>query len=257
MNRTDRDSGGAIAAIVVLLLILLVVVVGGGGLFFFVAMQRAAQLQAMMRAELAQQRAILVAEQAREMAARQQVEANLAADQLRAHTEAARAAEFNAAEFNAEEESAAGDDSPAEQGQSSEQSQPATALDRLAWMVNHWQKTEGAASSEEHWIAARGGMMLGVNRSVNQQGKASFEFLRIQLSDDDQLSYYASPSGRGETEFPAVEVGEQRVVFENPAHDFPQRITYWLDEQGHLNARIEGKTNGQSASMQWSWSAAH
>ena len=44
-----------------------------------------------------------------------------------------------------------------------------------------------------------------------------------------------------------------RVVFENPTHDFPQRIIYWKDG-ADLRARIEGTQNGKEGSQEWRWS---
>ena len=35
------------------------------------------------------------------------------------------------------------------------------------------------------------------------------------------------------------------VVFENPQHDFPQRIIYRLEKDGSLLARIEGVNQGR------------
>ena len=80
----------------------------------------------------------------------------------------------------------------------------------------------------------------------------SFEFLRIE-SDQDGLVYLASPRGRPATPFRLVESAKARVVFANPQHDFPQRILYWLAEDGLLHARIEGEQRGKPASEEWAW----
>jgi hypothetical protein len=53
--------------------------------------------------------------------------------------------------------------------------------------------------------------------------------------------------------FCAVETGDRRVVFENLAHDFPQRILYWLDETGALHARVEGPGEGGIVGEEWIW----
>ncbi len=34
------------------------------------------------------------------------------------------------------------------------------------------------------------------------------------------------------------------ATFENPEHDFPQRLRYWKGEDGALLARIDGKDHG-------------
>lgn len=125
------------------------------------------------------------------------------------------------------------------------------ALVRLSWMVGGWGAERDGEWGEEHWIAPRGGTMLGVHRDVRGGRTSGFEFLRIEARPDG-LVYLASPGGRPATEFRAVEVTDDRVTFENPEHDFPQRIVYWRTREA-LHARIEGKTGGKEARMEWRW----
>ncbi len=94
--------------------------------------------------------------------------------------------------------------------------------------------------------------MLGVNRTVRASGKTEFEFLRIAKTGKG-ISYFASPGGRPPVEFPMVESSAKRVVFDNPKHDFPQRICYWTEPDGKLAARIEGTINGQKRALEWRW----
>jgi hypothetical protein len=42
-------------------------------------------------------------------------------------------------------------------------------------------------------------------------------------------------------------------VFSDPAHDFPKRILYWLDEAGALHARVEGDA---AMAEEWTWTRA-
>ncbi len=125
------------------------------------------------------------------------------------------------------------------------------ALARLAWMVGTWVGEEGGVSMEEHWIPARGNVMLGLHRDVRPSSATFFEYLRIQ-STDDGIFYVASPNGVPGTAFRLVEARGQRVVFANPEHDYPQRIIYWR-EGDTLHARIEGKDRGRERSSQWAW----
>lgn len=128
-----------------------------------------------------------------------------------------------------------------------------TVLDRLSWLAGHWKHEDENWVYEEGWFNPDGDLMVGVNRTVNQEAEsASFEYLRIVLQGED-LFYYASPGGREATIFKMVELEEHKVVFENPEHDFPQKIVYWLEEDERLHARIEGEVNGESRSSEWSW----
>jgi hypothetical protein len=82
--------------------------------------------------------------------------------------------------------------------------------------------------------------MIGVARTIRGSETVSFEHLLIRTSPAGRLEYVAKPSGQSETVFSLVDLGEKHVVFENPEHDFPQRVLYRLEEDGNLRARIEG-----------------
>ena len=43
------------------------------------------------------------------------------------------------------------------------------------------------------------------------------------------------------------------MVFENPEHDFPQRIVYWREGDRVLHARIEGVIKGKERKDEWHW----
>lgn len=134
-----------------------------------------------------------------------------------------------------------------------------SALARLSWMVGHWEGTQNGARIEEFWTPPAGGTMLGVNRTINDGRTVFFEFLRIEESPDG-IAYLASPLGRyPPTRFqlagPLAE-DDRRVTFENPAHDFPQRILYWRSEDNTLHGRIEGLRDGRPSSSEWVWRRA-
>ncbi|HYB94830.1 MAG TPA: DUF6265 family protein [Vicinamibacterales bacterium] len=132
--------------------------------------------------------------------------------------------------------------------------QPAKpALHDLAWLAGSWSGTTRGIEMEEHWTAPKGNSMIGVHRDVGKGKTLLFEFLRIE-QQGDQIVYLSMPGGRSPaTPFPLKEASGTRVVFENPTHDFPQRIIYWKDGN-NLRARIEGTLNGKAGSEEWTWS---
>lgn len=121
----------------------------------------------------------------------------------------------------------------------------------LAWLAGHWIRQEDARTSEEIWLPATRNLMLGINRTVHAGETRAFEFLRIELSATDTV-YLASPGGREPTPFPLVSQTDASATFENPEHDFPQRIIY-RREGDRLHARIEGEVDGEQRSMTWAW----
>jgi hypothetical protein len=129
------------------------------------------------------------------------------------------------------------------------------ALDDLAWMAGTWSSTAGGKLTHEAWLPPAGGIMLGMNRSAPVSSGAArtfFEYLRIETRADG-LVYVASPLGRGTTDFPLADVGEDFVLFANPAHDFPQEIRYELTAAGALRARVSGTIDGQAQAEEWTW----
>ncbi|MBW3535249.1 MAG: hypothetical protein KY453_08560 [Gemmatimonadetes bacterium] len=114
----------------------------------------------------------------------------------------------------------------------------ADPVDALAWMAGCWAGMRPARSYEEQWMAPRGGVMLGMSRSVRDGRATGHEFLRI-AGGDEGLVYHAAPSGQAPTEFVATAIGGDTAVFENPAHDFPTRITYRRGTGDSLWARAE------------------
>jgi hypothetical protein len=125
---------------------------------------------------------------------------------------------------------------------------PAGATDLPEWMAGSWSLDAEGRRVEEHWTTGSGGMMVGMGKTV-AKGKATFEFFRIAVKDGT-LTYLAMPQARQETAFRLKTSEESRVVFENLAHDFPQRILYWRDGET-LCARIEGLLRGKLESEEW------
>ena len=122
-------------------------------------------------------------------------------------------------------------------------------MEDLAWMAGHWGATIDGVEMEEVWLAPKNGVMLGMHRDAKANGKASFEFMRVAMVDGNPV-FLAQPGGRPVTPFPLVEWGPYLVVFANPKHDYPQRITYTLKD-GKLCATVEGE--GQPGES-WCWS---
>lgn len=107
------------------------------------------------------------------------------------------------------------------------QAAPAPDVGTLRWMSGHWEVlTAQARWTEEHWSVERGGVMLGFSRTLSGTRLSEFEFLRIQAGTDGVPVYVAQPGGRPPVAFRLAAHDANSATFENPAHDFPQRIRY-------------------------------
>jgi hypothetical protein len=72
----------------------------------------------------------------------------------------------------------------------------------------------------------------------------AFEFLRIVVRDGTPV-YIAQPNGVPPTEFTATSRTADRVVFENPSHDFPKRVIYQRTSADGLTASVDGGDGGK------------
>jgi hypothetical protein len=105
------------------------------------------------------------------------------------------------------------------------------------WLAGHWCGEQSGNRIEEFWVA-RGDQLLGLGTTTHGDALVAFEYARIEPRAGGVV-YVAQPGGEAPVDFALVEWGPQRMVFTNPEHDFPQRVSYWRDDAG-LHARIDG-----------------
>ena len=127
-------------------------------------------------------------------------------------------------------------------------------VERVSWLAGCWQAEPGEPGTIEQWLPPAGGTMLGVSRTVKQGKTVAFEFMQLRKLPDGALAYIAQPSGGTPTVFRALSLGAREAVFENPEHDFPQRIRYSRAEESRLSASIEGTRNGATRKIEFSFS---
>jgi hypothetical protein len=56
----------------------------------------------------------------------------------------------------------------------------ALTLDRVAWLAGCWRSESPRRVIEENWMAARGGTMMGVSRTVRGDSLAEFELIVLR-----------------------------------------------------------------------------
>lgn len=126
----------------------------------------------------------------------------------------------------------------------------ATSIDRVAWLQGCWITTSPRRTVEENWMPPRAHTMIGVGRTV--RGDSVIEYELVVLRErGPQLVYEAHPSGQPAAEFVAETVGDASVVFENAAHDFPQRVGYRRAGADSLVAWVEGSMGGKNRRIEF------
>jgi hypothetical protein len=128
---------------------------------------------------------------------------------------------------------------------------PAARLEQLAFMAGSWGGPARGAEVEEVWLAPKGGLMLGLGRTVKENKAVDFEFMRIE-QQGETLVYLASPGGKPATLLPLAAIDATSAAFESTL-EFPRRVSYRKNADGTLTARIEGVRNGKLAALEWTW----
>ena len=127
------------------------------------------------------------------------------------------------------------------------QTKEVASIEDLSWISGCWKK-DGKTNDSftmEHW-SKPAGMLIGFSRSVKAGKVRFFEYLRI-VENKDGIFYVAKPANaKSETRFKLTSLKDNRAVFENPKHDFPQRIVYHLTEKDTVAVRVEAEKDGKT-----------
>lgn len=113
-----------------------------------------------------------------------------------------------------------------------------------------WERRDDAKKLivSEQWMSPVGTSIIGMGRTVRNGKTVDWEFMRIEERSDG-IYFVAKPKANPvETDFKLIRSANGEFVFENAAHDFPQRVIYRAD-RNRLTARIEGTNKGNSIAV--------
>ena len=123
-------------------------------------------------------------------------------------------------------------------------------LARVGWLAGCWELRAPNRVTVEMWMPPLGDMMLGASRTTVGTATSEFEQLRMKV-EGEGIVYTSIPSGQREASFPSILVSDTALVFENTAHDFPQRIGYRRAGTDSVVAYIEGPRRSGPSRVQF------
>ena len=130
-----------------------------------------------------------------------------------------------------------------------------SGVGRVAWLQGCWQTSSPQRIIEEQWTAPRGRSMLGVGRTLRGDSLVEYELVVVR-ERAGILTYQPHPSGQASAVFTAQTVSDSLVVFENAAHDFPQRVGYRRVGSDSLVAWIAGSLQGTARRIEFPYARA-
>jgi hypothetical protein len=121
-----------------------------------------------------------------------------------------------------------------------DQPRSSSQLHELGFLTGCWQgRTASGSTIEERYTTPTNNLMLGMTRYLRDGLTRSFEFHLIGNVAGGGSHLIPHPGGTASVTFAEKERAADRVVWENPAHDYPQRISYARVSPDSLVARIE------------------
>ena len=127
----------------------------------------------------------------------------------------------------------------------------AADIDQLAFMAGCWQGPFGDQVNQEMWMRPAAGTMLGTARNEKGIQTTFTEFAMIHVNNGKLAITVQSGMTSDKTTFPMVTLKSGEVVFENPQHDFPQRILYRSTGRNGLFAKVDGMMKGKPAAEEF------
>ena len=128
--------------------------------------------------------------------------------------------------------------------------QSAQRIASLGWLAGCLEMRSGSRIVEEHRMTERAGTMLGMGRTVGTRGLGDYELTLIR-QDGDRLLFEAHPKDQPPATFTAGLATADCVVFEAPAHDFPQRVGYRRAGADSVHAWVEGTMKGTTRRVEF------
>jgi hypothetical protein len=124
-------------------------------------------------------------------------------------------------------------------------------LSDLGFMAGCWRGlTRPGTTIEEFYTTPSSNLIIGTTRYVRDGRTVDFEFTRIDQTDSGAV-ITPHPKGVRSVSFAPKIIERNRAVWENPTHDFPQRILYTRVADDTLVARIEGRTPSGDRALEW------
>lgn len=120
------------------------------------------------------------------------------------------------------------------------------------WLIGLWEGIHGQGIYHEEWVKNNSGELSGKAYFIKKGEMLNTEKLKIHKIEEN-IFYTADVSHNpNPVSFKLISRSDKVFVFENPDHDFPQKITYERKSDESLYATVEAVVNGKAKRIDYS-----
>lgn len=132
-----------------------------------------------------------------------------------------------------------------------EKNTPVDEFKKASWLIGIWGNKINGIEVTEIWKKENDSLFTAFSYSISTTND-TISAERIRLEKLNNKLFYlpvVKNQNRGEVvKFALTKLTEHELVFENPEHDFPQKISYQLINEDSLFAEISGIYKGEKQS---------
>jgi|SRR5687768_10743451 len=124
---------------------------------------------------------------------------------------------------------------------------PPKKIAQASWLIGTWSGKLKDRINYETWEKYNDSTFVGRSYSIQQGDTVSSESIKL-VQRGEAINYIPTVQGQNNdmaVMFTLTSSDSSKLIFENPAHDFPQIITYRMISQDSLIAEISGLINGK------------
>ena len=124
-------------------------------------------------------------------------------------------------------------------------------LSIFEWLVGMWEGIQGQGIYHEEWAMKSETELSGKAYLIKKGEIKNSEILEIHIAEG-VIFYTADVSHNPDpVSFKLTSQNNNNFIFENPEHDFPQKITYERKDNGSLLAVVEAVKDGKTRKIEY------
>jgi Domain of unknown function (DUF6265) len=120
-------------------------------------------------------------------------------------------------------------------------------IEKANWFIGDWENASDEGSFREIWTKTNDSVYSGISIVVIEQDTVFYENVSLEQKKDS-VFYNVSVKGQNKDQavsFYLTSSDNDKLVFENPNHDYPSKITYSKVSKDSIVAEIYGLKDGK------------